>query len=237
MSTTPQSHRPALPPILIVVGALLVLVVVAFTFAAGWLVAPTTTRFQSDAPMAGQSAGTITIDDAAALIKIAAADQDANLYRATIDYSGSAPRFSYAEGNINIERPSNVVNMLGRPRDVIDLTVSPSVAWSIAINGAGSTITIDLASGQLTAFKFNGAGTSVTIAGGPPHGVVRVSMDGVGSGLTLNLPAGTPYRATADGVGASIVGDAETDGWSAAADRYEVIVNGVGQQATVAAAG
>lgn len=190
-------------------------------------------RFTSSAPVANVTAGTITIDDAAERVTISSADLGTSLYKLNVDYVYSAPDFSDAGGHLHVNRASNVANFWGRPRDVIDLTVNRSVLWTVVIDGAGSTINLDFGSGKLQSFAVNGAGSNVALTAGAPHGVVSVTLSGVGSQLRMQLPPATEYRATADGIGASVGGDAETDGWSMAQDRYDVSVNGVGVRATV----
>jgi hypothetical protein len=190
-------------------------------------------RFESSSPVAGVTAGTIRIDDAAERVTISAADLGSSLYRLNIDYLYSRPNFSDAGGNLRINRDSNLVNFWGRPRDVIELTVSRSVLWTVVIDGAGSTINLDLTAGRLLSFTFNGAGSNATLAAGAPQGVVTVNLSGVGSRLSLALPPNTQFRATADGVGAFVDGNAQTDDWSTAQDRYDVSASGVGVHATV----
>jgi hypothetical protein len=209
----------------------------AYAIAGPSFVSASSTRFQSTSPLAGITQGTIKIDDPAEQVNITARDLGSQLYQANIDYSGSAPKFSYAAGDIHVSRDSNLVNLWGRPRDVVTLLVNPSVAWSIAINGAGTTSRIDLSNGNLQSFHLNGAGGNATIIGGPAHGVVRIAIDGAGLALTLQLPQSADYRVTAEGIGTGIDGLAQTSGWSTAADRYEVSITGVGTHASVTQTG
>ena len=190
-------------------------------------------QFKSSAPVGTMTSGTITVDDAAERLTITSADLGASLYQLNLDYVYSAPVFSDAGGHLHIDRSSNVVNFWGRPRDVIDLTVNRSVLWTVVINGAGSTINLDVSDGRLGSFTVNGAANTVALSAGAPHGVVAVSLSGIGSALTLHLPPATEYRATADGVGASVDGTTQTDGWSTAQDRYDVTINGVGVHAAI----
>jgi hypothetical protein len=55
--------------------------------------------------------------------------------------------------------------------------------------------------------------------------------------VTLRLPSTAEYRVTAEGIGTSIDGAPQTDGWSSASDRFDVSVNGVGTHATVTTTG
>lgn len=209
----------------------------AFAIAAGgaWLFFASMqhTRFESSGPVGTMTAGTITVDDAAERLTITSADIGTSLYHLNLDYVYSAPDFSDAGGHLHINRSSNVVNFWGRPRDVIDLTVNRSVLWTVVINGAGSTTSLDLSDGRLGSLTVSGAANNVALSAGAPHGVVAVSLSGVASALTLHLPTAAEYRATADGIGASVAGTIQTDGWSTAQDRYDVTINGVGVHATI----
>ena len=228
----------AVPAItLVLVGAI---AVGAFAYA---IAGPATTtgsytRFQSTSPAAGRTEGTVTIDTAAAKVTITSADLGTDLYSVKIDYAGSAPRFSYADGDIRIASPTN--NNLftwNRPQTIVNLTVSSSAAWSVHINGAGTSATVDLANTKLRALTLNAVGGTVALHAGAPDGIVTVRLSGVGTGLDMKVPAGTEYRATADGLGTNIGGTAQTPGWASASNRYDVSVNGIGAHATVAIGG
>ena len=194
-------------------------------------------RFQSTSPVAGVREATLRIDDAADQVTITSRDLGDQLYQAKIDYVGSAPGFAYGNGDVTITRSSNFFNSWGRARDVIQLDLNQSVAWTVVMDGAGTTTRIDLSGGRLQSFHLNGAGCNVTLIAGAPHSAVTVAVDGVGIQLNVQVPAGTDYRITADGVGTSVDGVAQTSGWSAAADRYDISLNGVGAHAAVATSG
>jgi hypothetical protein len=195
----------------------------------------TYTRFHSTSAAAGETRGTIRIDGAPERITITARDIGAQLYEANVDYVGSAPRLSYEDGNVWISKDSNVVSSWGRSRDIVELSVNPSVAWTIEIDTAGTTTRLDLSSAKLRSFKLDGAGSTVKLTAGQPQGVVSVSISGVGNSLAVSLPGSAEYRVTADGIATNVGGTPETQGWSTAQDRYDVSLNGVGSSATVTA--
>lgn len=227
------AHGAAVPALTIALVAVIALGGFAYALAGPTFGTASYTRMQSSSPVAGLTEGTIRIDDAADRVSIKAGDIGNDLYQAKIDYVSSPPRFSYAAGDLRINRDSNLVNGWGRARDVVDLTVNQSVAWTVILNGAGTTTTVDLSNGRLASFRLNGAGGNVTIIGGVPDGAVRVEIDGVGIGLTLELPATAEYRVTAEGIGTSVSGPSQSSGWASAQDRYDVTMNGVGTHATV----
>ncbi len=199
----------------------------------------TYTRFESASEAAGLTTGTITVEGAGAQITITSRDLGTQLYQAKIDYAGSAPRLTYADGNIHVISGAGNNNIFNwnRRQDIVDLAVSRSVAWTINIDGAGTTTKVDLSQGDLRTLKINGVGGTVTVTAGAPNGIVGVSLSGVGTTLNLVVPAAVQYRVTAEGIGTSIAGTAQTPGWSTAQDRYDVSLNGVGARAVVTVEG
>lgn len=230
-------HGAAVPAVTLLLLAVIALSGLAYALAGPSAGSASYTRFQSSSPVAGLTQGTIRIDDAADKVTITAGDTGTDLYQAKIDYVGSAPKFSYSDGNIRISRDSNFINFWGRPRDVVSLVVNPAVAWSVTLDGAGTTTTIDLSNGKLQSFHLNGAGGNATLIAGDAHGAVSIGINGVGLSLTLQVPRSADYRVTAEGIGTSIDGVAQTSGWANAADRYDVSVNGVGARVSVSATG
>jgi hypothetical protein len=228
----------AVPAItLLLVGAI---AVGAFAFAIAGPGATTGpyTRFQSTSPAAGRTEGTVTIETAGAQVTITSADLGAQLYSVKIDYKGAAPRFSYADGDIRIASPTNNGVFTWSSRQaIVNLTLSRSAAWSVVLSGAGTSATIDLADTKLRSLTLNGVGGNVTLNAGSPDGSVAVKLSGVGTGLDMKVPAGTDYRVTADGLGTSVGGTAQTPGWTSASDRYDVSVDGIGAHATVSFSG
>lgn len=195
------------------------------------------TRVESSAAFSGQSSATIRIDDAADQINITAGNTGSDLYQARIDYARSAPQLSYDNGQLHITRSANVFNSWGTSRDVVALSVNQSVAWTIVIDGAGTNATIDLSNAKLQLLQLNGAGSNANVKLGSPAGAVRVTANGLGVGLTLQMPATAEYRVTVNGIGTSVSGTAETPAWPTAHDRYDVSVEGVGTHAIVTTAG
>jgi hypothetical protein len=195
------------------------------------------TRFQSTSPATGISAGSLTVDAAGAQVTIRSGGSGDQLYKATIDYAGSAPRFSYADGKLHISSNQNGFLSWNSRRDVIDLALDPSVPWTVVINGAGTTAAVDFGDAAPASLTVNGVGGTLTLGAGKPDGVVPVSLTGVGTNLVLNLPAGTEYRVTTHGIGTSVEGSSQTAGWESASDRYDVTVDGIGAHATVRVTG
>ena len=232
----PHLFRGAAVPLvtLLLVGAI-ALGGFAYAVAGASLTSGTYTRVQSTLPRADVSTGSVTIDAAGAEVNIRAGDSGDQLYQAKVDYAGSAPRFSYSDGKIHISTNQNGFLIWNRRQDIIDLTLNRSVDWTVDVNGAGISAKIDFTQGKLHSFAYDGVGGNVTLLAGAPVGVVSVNVSGVGTGVTVNVPSGTAYHATASGIGTNVDGTTQTPGWEAATDRYEVSANGVGAHVTVAA--
>lgn len=209
----------------------------AYALAGPSLVGGTYTRFQSTSPLADLTTGTVTIDAAGADVNIRAGDPGDQLYQARVDYTGTAPRFSYGDGKIHISTDQSGFFAWNRRQDIIDLTLNRSVEWTVDVNGAGATVKIDFGAGNLHSFSYDGVGGNATLMAGAPAGSVDVTLSGVGTSVILDVPSGTEYRVTAKGIGTTVDGVAQTPGWAAASDRYDVAATGVGARVTVRASG
>ncbi len=228
----------AVPAVTLVLVGAIAIGAFAFAVAGPRTASGPYTRFESTSAAAGRTEGTVTIETAGAQVTIRSADLGTQLYSAKIDYRGAAPRFSYADGDIRIASPTNTIPFnWSSQQTVVDLTLSTSTGWDVVINGAGTSATIDLADTKLKSLTLNGVGGSVGLNAGAPDGIVAIRLSGVGTGLDMKVPAGTDYRVTADGLGTSIGGSAQTPGWASAFDRYDVSVDGIGAHATVGFSG
>lgn len=195
------------------------------------------TRVESSAPSAGVTAGTITVDAAGAQVNIRAGDVGDNLYVAKIDYTGSAPRISYSDGDLHISTGQNNFFNWGQTSNRVDITLSAAAEWSVKLNGAGTNAKVDFGNGSLRLLSLNGVGATATVLAGEPKGTVPMELSGVGTSVTLSVTAGCQYRVTAKGVGTSVDGARQTAGWETSADRYDISANGVGAHVTVRVSG
>lgn len=186
-------------------------------------------RFTSSSPaVPGLDHATLQVDTAGSRVSVIFADTGSDLYRAQVDYAGSAPKFDYANGQLKLTSGNTFgVNWGGRP-DAFRLTLSDRLPWAIRVNGAGTSTTVEMLAGRLRSFTIDGVGCDVQLAAGPPSGTVPVQLAGLGSKLTVTLPAGVQYRARADGLGTSVTGAAESSGWASTADRYDIFGDGLG---------
>ena len=230
-------HGAAVPAVTLLLVGLIAVGGFAYALAGPSFTSTNYTRFESTSPVAGITAGTVTIDEAGAQVTIRAASVGDQLYQAKIDYAGSAPQFNYDAGQLRITTTRNNVFDWSRGQDIIDLTLNPSAAWTVHVNGAGSTVKIDFTAGNLHSFTLDGVGGNVTITASRPNGAVSVGVNGVGTGLTLEVPAGSEYRVTTQGIGTTVDGTGQTSGWATAADRYDVTANGVGSHVKVRVVG
>jgi hypothetical protein len=190
--------------------------------------AAATTTTTSSSPAAGVPSGTLQIDAAGSRTSVIFGDTGSDLYRARLSYSGAAPKVNYAGGELRISTGSRFFIDWGRSPDQYTLTLNASVPWSIVVNGAGSTTSIEVLGGQLRAFTLNGAGSDARLSLGSPSGTVPIELSGVGSKLSFTVPAGVQYRARVEGIGAALTGVSESGDWNSTANRYDVVGKGVG---------
>lgn len=187
----------------------------------------------SSSPMTGVEAGSITVDAAGSRVNITTEGAGEQLYRANVSYSGSRPGLTYQSGSLHLTSGPVSGWAWGRGGEVFNVAVSPSVPWTVTVNGAGVTTHLDLTGGSLGSFTVNGVGATNDLRLSAPSGRVPISVAGVGATLTVTVPPGTQYRTTAEGVGTSAGGAGETPGWAAAGDRYDLSVSGVGSRISV----
>ncbi len=197
------------------------------------LAAGTYTRFTSSSPVAGVGGGTLTIDGAAAKVSIVVTDTGTDLYRAQVDYAGGAPKLTYQNGELHLSSANRVGIEWGGKEDRFLLTLSRAVPWTITINGAATTTRLDMIGGRLSSFMLNGVAADAELTLSEPSGTVPVEVSGVAAKLTVNVPAGVQYRARADGLVTTVSGKAESSGWAATADRYDVSGQGIATQVRV----
>lgn len=193
----------------------------------------TYTTFSAGAPLEGATSATLTLDTAGSRVALATDSPSDQLYQASVDYAGAAPRIVRSGADVRITSGPATGWNWNRKSDVMRISLNPSVAWTVVINGAGVSITGDLGAASLRSLTLNGAGARADLALGAPSGVVPVRLAGVGSEITVSVPAGTEYRMTSDGLATSITGTPETPGWAAAADRYDISASGVAAKLTV----
>lgn len=191
------------------------------------------TTTSSSSPVAGLASGTLRVNAAGSRTSVIFGDTGTDLYRARLSYAGPAPKVNYANGELQIDTANRFVLDWGRSADQYTLTLSNSVPWTIVVNGAGTTTSVEMLAGHLQSFTQNGVGSDVQLSLGSPTGTVPIEVTGLGTKLTFSVPAGVQYRVSNDGLATTVSGPAATSGWASTVDRYDVTGSGLGTRIEV----
>jgi hypothetical protein len=187
----------------------------------------------SSSSLGAVSRGQVTIDGAGTRVEITGDAGSDQLYQASVDHAGPAPRISYAGGDLHISSGPTTGVVWNQRADTVRLSLNPAVPWTVVVNGAGVSVKLDLSAGRLQSFQLNGVGSKADLTLGPPDGQVPIRLAGVGTEATVSIPAGTQYRTTSEGVATTVGGSSQTPGWDGASDRYDMSASGVAARITL----
>ncbi len=127
------------------------------------------------------------------------------------------------------------------------LVLHPAVAWELVFHGGASEVDIDLHHGRVTGLEISGGASDVRLSLPAPDAVVPLRIRGGASNLAIHRPANVPIGVRVRGgvsrleLDARQIGAAggpislDTDGWSAAAARYDLQLTGGASQLCVSA--
>jgi TetR/AcrR family tetracycline transcriptional repressor len=126
----------------------------------------------------------------------------------------------------------------------LEIGLSDSVAWHIAVSGGVSKMDADLRGLRLLGMEIAGGASRLEVSLPPPSGTVTISVAGGASRVGLHRPPGAAAnllvkgwvsRLVFDERRVGLIGDArlESHGGAAVADRYEVVLEGGASQITV----
>ena len=138
------------------------------------------------APAGNLDHGSVDISVGGATLKITGADLGGDLFRSHIEYSGPAPGVSVVRstGQIQISQSSGF-HILGQQRFTLDLKLSSSVRWTIAVHSGAAADTYDFTKLQLTSLEDATGASRQDISLGTPKGNVPVTING--GALTVHL--------------------------------------------------
>jgi TetR/AcrR family tetracycline transcriptional repressor len=163
----------------------------------------------------------------------------ATLYQMTAE--GRAPEVTM-EGDI-----VRVFRRYG-PRGALHLTLAGAVRWEIVIRGGVSRLSANLSGSRLASLEIMGGLDHAVIQLAQPEGVVPIRMSADTNRLRVERPPTAAIRArlnhggsrvTLDGAHLGSVGNGtelESPNYSAARDRYDVVIGGASAHLTLAAA-
>jgi hypothetical protein len=119
-----------------------------------------------------------------------------------------------------------------------EVTLNAAIPWELEFRRGITRLEADLRDVDIRDVVIRSGASHARLRLGTPRGAVHVAMTGGVSNLEIERPAGTPIRLTVDGsIGSLTIEDdtlgaiggrlqRATDGWSQAADRFDVAVGG-----------
>jgi hypothetical protein len=192
------------------------------------------------APAGDISHAALEIDVGAANITMAGSDSlNGALYRAHIQYSGSAPDVSFdkSSGELLIQQSSNGFSFFQNRRFVMNLELNQAVSWTITSNTGAASETMNLSSVHVGSVSINTGASREEISLGTPSGVVPVTVNGGALTVNVHRPSSTAAAIAVSGGAISLNADGrqtraignltfQTSNFGGAVDAYRVEVNG-----------
>jgi DNA-binding MarR family transcriptional regulator len=197
-------------------------------------------RLSMNAAALGQQAR-VVVETAASRLTLTGAPEPGELVRARFD--GPLPDVRVADGLVSVRYRRRLLG--GVKSTLATLALAKSVPWSIEVEGGITDVEADLRALNLAAFELRGGANHLRLRLPRPEGTVRVAMAGGTSEARFERPAGVPVSVRVRG-GASLLrldgrqrgsesADVyiRSDGFTGAADRYELEVAGGASQVVV----
>ena len=152
------------------------------------------------APAGNLDHGSIDINVGGATLKITGADIGGDLFRSHIEYSGPAPGVSVerSTGHVEISQNSGF-HLFGPLRFALDLQLSKSVHWTIAVHSGAAEDTYDFTKLQLTSLEDDTGASREDISLGAPSGKVPVTINGGALTVHLHRPNDTAANVNVSG--------------------------------------
>jgi len=163
--------------------------------------------------------------------------EDDQLYRVHIEHAGTPPEVALdrSTGTVRIsQRPDW---FMGARRLHVDARLAEAIPWEVNCATGAIRGQFDLSSGSINGFSCRTGASHIDIALGPPKGTVPVHVQGGALTVGITRPAGVPMQVQASGGAVQLRADGsrhdgigsrswKSDGFDAAADRYDVTVSG-----------
>jgi cell wall-active antibiotic response 4TMS protein YvqF len=197
-----------------VAAALIVLIAIAGA-AAYVTLAPNpaaTSSHDFSGDVGGLSQATVKLDVGAANVTMSGGgDLGAKLYRAHIDYSGTAPEVSFERESavLTIKQPSSGIFGQSRKFDVT-LQLNPSVSWIIDEHSGATNDTMQLGSLHVASIAINSGASRDDITLGAPSGPVQVRINGGALTVRLHRPSPVKFSVEVSGGASTLDVDGRT---------------------------
>jgi len=197
---------------------------------------------EATAPLGGAVAGRLEFTKGAAKVSVRGDAASDELYRAR--FEGPAPDVTVHGGAVVIQQRRRFRPFDWRAQSS-DVSLNPSVPWSVMLKGGMWKLTADLRALRLESLKVSGGASDVEVWLPAPSGVVPVVISGGASSVKLHRPAGSSLRAAISGGASQLLFDGQRIGgvggrhvlespdFESAVDRYEVRFSGGASQVTI----
>jgi hypothetical protein len=168
------------------------------------------------------------------VVRVNIADLGADLFRV------STPEDAKVAPAVTVDGSTVVAGLHGTGLSgpaLVTVLLADDVRWDVRLAGGATGETVDLTGGRGGNVDFSAGTSRAEVALPAAGGLQRVTMSGGASVLTVRLSGSAPARVAAAGGAGSVTVDGEVhtgvsgnsiwtpDGWSAAADRYDIVAS------------
>ena len=202
------TRMPISPNASAVAAALILLVAIGGSIAyvaVGPSVPTGTQTMDTTAPGGKLDHGTVDITVGGATLKITGTDLGSDLFRSHIEYQGPPPDVSVGRSTGHIEISQNSgFRIFGPQRFTLDLKLSSTVQWRIAVHSGAANDTYDFTKLQLTSLEDDTGASREDISLGTPKGSVPISVNGGALTVHVHRPTNTAARVNVSGGAVSL---------------------------------
>jgi hypothetical protein len=184
------------------------------------------------APLGAVRKRVLEVVGSSAVLRVRSADLGEALFDITSTDPGTVPSLTDSERGTRLE-----LVRTGVAAADVEIQLNAKVAWTLRLLGSSSEQAIDMRAGGVAGIEVAGGTARVAAQLPEPKGTVRLSVTGPVGELDIRARAGTPVRFRLGGGADRAVVDGKTRGkvkagakltpagWSAARNRYDVVVS------------
>jgi len=202
------TRMPISPNASAIAAALILLVAIGGSIAyvaVGPSVPTGTQTMDTTAPGGKLDHGAVDITVGGATLKITGTDLGSDLFRSHIEYQGPPPDVSVGRSTGHIEISQNSgFHIFGPQRFTLDLKLSSTVQWRIAVHSGAANDTYDFTKLQLTSLEDDTGASREDISLGTPKGNVPISVNGGALTVHVHRPTNTAARVNVSGGAVSL---------------------------------
>jgi len=192
----------------------------------------------SSEPREGLDKAKLEVAVGAGRLEVRAAPLDDQLYRVHIEHGGARPevRLDRASGTLRISQRLDW--FMGARRLRIDVTLTDAIPWDVSCSTGAIRGDLDFSSAKLAGFTCRTGASTIDLSLGTPAANVPIRIEGGALRVSITRPAGVAVQVQASGAAVQLRADGnprqdglgmrtwKSDGYDAAAARYDVTVSG-----------